>query len=147
MISNHLVSNSTRPQFSEHMDPSIQWNIALCNLIPAAAPFMQTGMSSICPLKNVTLFVLQLTRRHGPPNSPSFHLPLMYDNAQNSLTVYIPQTRNAAAALAALPYLSGIDERLRQYNNQFRAQGCVIAPSIRQLLTTPNLLVLRAYQQ
>lgn len=128
------------------MDPGIHWNIALCNLIPAGAPFMNAGMSSICPLKNVTLFVLQLTRRRSNPSAPSIYLPLTYDISQNNLHVYIPP-RMEVTASNALPYLVGIDVRLKQFCEQFRASGnpnCVIGPAIRQLLTLPNLLVLCA---
>lgn len=127
------------------MDPSIQWNIALCNLIPFAAPFMQPGMSSVCPLKTVTLFVLQLTKRANyNPAAPSIYLPLSYDLSQNSLHVYIPP-RMEVTASNELPYLVGIDVHLKQFCERFRASGnpaCVICPAIRQLLTIPNLLML-----
>jgi len=105
---------------------------------------MNAGMSSICPLRNVTLFVLQLTRRQSPSSSPSIYLPLTYDLGQNSLHVYIPP-RMEVNASNTLPYLVGIDVRLRQFCEQFRASGnpgCVIGPAIRQLLTIPNLLML-----
>lgn len=127
------------------MDPSIHWNIALCNLIcPTGAPFMNAaGMPSICPLKHVTLFVLHLTRRNSP-QAPSIYLPLSYDQNQNLLHVYIPPKMEATAS-AALPHLPGIDLRLKQFCEQFRAAGnpnCVIAPAIRHLLLIPNLMLL-----
>lgn len=125
------------------MDASIQWNIALCNLMPAGAPFMNAGMSSICPLKAVTVFVLQLTRRRNPA-ALSIYLPLSYDMSQNSLHVYIPP-RMEATASNTLPYLIGIDRQLKQFCEQFRASGppaCVIRPAIRHMLTIPNLLML-----
>lgn len=125
------------------MDASIQWNIALCNLMPAGAPFMNAGMSSICPLKSVTLFVLQLTRRRNLA-APSIYLPLSYDSTQNNLHVYIPP-RMEVTASNTLPHLIGIDRQLKQFCEQFRVSGnpgCVIAPAIRQMLTIPNLLML-----
>lgn len=127
------------------MDSSILWNVALCNLIPAGVPFMSPGMSSICPLKTVTLFVLQLTRRANyNPAAPSIYLALSYDISQNSLYVYIPPRQEATAA-NSLPYLVGIDNHLKQFCEQFRSTGnpgCVIYHAIRQLLTIPNLLML-----
>lgn len=126
------------------MDPCIQWNIAICSLIPAGAPFMpMAGMSSFCPLKTVTLFVLQLTRRANyNPAAPSFYLPLQYDTSQNQISVYIPPRMEVTAA-NSLPYLIGIDGHLKQFCEQFRSSGnpgCVIYPAIRQLLSTKNLL-------
>lgn len=124
------------------MDPSIQWNIAFCNLIPSGAPFMTAGMSSICPLKQVTIFVLQLTRRANySPAAPSIYLPLSYELNKNSLYVYLPPRMSPHS----LPYLVGIDGHLKQFCDQFRStnnQGCVIYPAIRQLLTIPNLHML-----
>lgn len=127
------------------MDSNILWNVALCNLIPAGVPFMSPGMSSICPLKTVTVFVLQLTRRANyNPAAPSIYLALSYDITQNSLCVYIPLRQEVTAA-NSLPYLVGIDGHLKQFCEQFRSTGnpgCVIYHAIRQLLTIPNLLML-----
>lgn len=123
------------------MDSSIQWNIALCNLIPSGAPFMQPGMSSICPLKAVMLFVLQLTKRANySSTSQSIYLPLSFEINKNSIYVYIPPR-----VPNPLPYLVGIDGHLKQFCEQFRSSsnpGCVIYPAIRQLLTIPNLHML-----
>lgn len=145
---------------THHMDQSVQWNIALCNLIPAGAPFMQAGMSSVCPLKTVTLFVLQLTRRNtsfaqSPMGASSIYVPFSFDSGQNTLSVYIPpRSENTAAA----SYLLGIDMNLKEICKDFRRtqkcrkcaiqscgvgnqgcgaadQGCVIFHAIRQLLT------------
>lgn len=125
------------------MDPSIHWNIALCNLIPAGAPFIMPGIASICPLVKVTLFVLQLTRRANyNPAAPSVYLPLSYDVNQNSLCVYIPP-RMEVALPNTLPYMINIDVHLKQFCEQFRSSGnpgCVIYPAIRSLLTIPNLI-------
>lgn len=126
------------------MDSCIQWNIAICSLIPPGAPFMPlAGMSSFCPLKQVTLFVLQLTRRANCNfAAPSFYLPLQYNTTQNQLSVYIPPRMEVTAA-SSLPHLIGIDNHLKQFCEQFRSsgnQGCVIYPAIRQLLSTKNLL-------
>jgi hypothetical protein len=122
---------------------SIHWNVALCNLIPAGAPFMNAGMSSICPLRSVTVFVLQLTSRRNP-SVPPIYLPLSYDLSQNSLDVFIPP-RMGATASSTLPHLIGIDRQLKQFCERFRQSGnnaCVIVPAIRQMLTMPNLLML-----
>lgn len=129
--------------YSEHLDPNIQWNIALCPLITSATPFITPGYPSICPLRSVTLFVFQLTRRgnHGP-TAPSIHVALSYDAAQNNLCVYIPP-RNEATVANQLPQLAGIDGHLKQFCDQFKASGnpaCVIYPAIRHLITIPNLL-------
>lgn len=106
---------------------------------------MQPGMSSVCPLKTVTLFVLQLTRRANyNPTAPSIYLPLSFDITQNSLNVYIPPKMGATAS-NALPHLVGIDVHLKQFCEHFRASGnpaCVICPAIRQLLTISNLQAL-----
>lgn len=103
---------------------------------------MTAGMSSICPLKEVTVFVLQLTRK-GSPSVPSIYLPLSFDMSENSLRVFIPP-RSEQAAKDSLPYLIVIDRQLKQFSEQFRAPGnhaCVIAPAIKRLLSIPNLLI------
>lgn len=127
------------------MDANLQWNIGLCLLISLGTPYMPQaippGMSAICPLKTVTLFVLQLTRRaNHNPIAPSIYLPLSYDITQNTLYVYIPQKSDVN-----IPFLVGIDGHLRQFCDQFRNSGnpgCVIYPAIRQLLSIPNLNML-----
>lgn len=129
------------------MDPNIQWNIAVCQMIPAGTPFMQPGMSSICPLTKVTLFVIQLTRRANFNSAaPSVYLPLSYDLSQNTLQVFIPP-RQEQTATNSRPYLIGIDGHLKQFCEQFRSTGspgCVIFFAIRQLLSIPNLFMLYA---
>lgn len=125
------------------MDVNIHWNVALCNLMPAGVPFMSAGMTSICPLKSVTVFVLQLTRRRNPV-ATSIYLPLSYDITNNNLHVYIPP-KQEAIVINSLPYMIGIDRHLKSFCQQFRNSGnpnCVIAPAIRQLLTIQNLLML-----
>lgn len=140
-----IYSPLRAPQFSEHMDPSIQWNVAYCNLIPPGAPFIAPGMSSICPLKTVTLFVLQLTRRGtNNPSAPSIYLALSYDMGQNTLHVHIPPKLEQTTA-NSMPHLTGIANHLKRFCEQFRSTGsqaCVIYPAIRQLLSIPNLLSL-----
>lgn len=125
------------------MDANIHWNVGLCNLMPAGVPFMSAGMTSICPLKLVTVFVLQLTRRRNPIAS-LIYLPLSYDITNNNLHVYIPP-KQENTVISSLPYLISIDRQLKSFCQQFRNSGnpaCVIAPAIRQLLSTQNLLML-----
>lgn len=109
---------------------------------------MTTGMSSVCPLKTVTLFVLQLTRRGDhSPTAPSIYLPLSYDINQSNLHVFIPP-KQEIVAVNSLPYLVRIDGQLKQICEHFRSSGnpgSVIYHAIRQLLSIPNLHVV-AYQ-
>lgn len=128
----------------DHMDPNIHWNVALCPLVTAGTPFIGAGYSSICPLKAVTLFVLQFTRRvNYSPAAPSIYVPVTYDTTLNNLTVYIPP-RSEATIANQLPHLIGFEGHLKQFCDQFRASGnsaCIIYPAIRHLITIPNLLV------
>lgn len=129
--------------YSEHMDPTIQWNLALCSLITSGVPFITPGFSSICFLKDVTLFVIQLSRRANySPTAPSIYVPLSYDASKNELCVYIPPRAEASVA-NQLPHLVAIHGHLKQFCDQFRASGsqaCVIFPAIRHLITIPNML-------
>lgn len=124
------------------MDPSIQWNITLCSLTSPGTPFLPAGMSSICPLKTVTVFVLQLTQKANYNSAePSIYLPLSYDALQNSLCVFIPPRMEMSSA-NSLPYLNGIDEHLRRFCEQFKSgnSNCVIYPAISDLVSIQNLL-------
>lgn len=120
---------------------STQWNIALCHLIPKGTPFFpNSGMSAICILHQVLAFVLQLTRRRNP-SFPTIYLPLAYNMTTNNLNVYIPVKTTSNT----LPHLTGIDQQLKQFCEQFKKTGnhaCVIRPAIQQILTMPNLMML-----
>lgn len=127
------------------MEPTVHWNMSLCNLIPAGTPFIGTssaGVSSILPLKTVTLFVIQLKRRMNcGPTSPSIFLPLQYEPGTNTLVVYIPPRQEQTVA-NSLPHFNGINNTLKQFCQQFKASGnssCVIFPALRHLITYPNL--------
>lgn len=128
------------------MEPTIHWNIALCHVVPTGTPFIMsnvTGMSSICPLKEVTLFILQLTRRSDPHPAAFINLPLSYDLSQNSLYVYMP-AKMEQSFTSYRPTLLGIDGHLKQYCQQFKSSGnagCVIHHAIRQLLSVPNFSI------
>lgn len=118
---------------------SIQWNVALCLLIPKGTPFFPNfGMSAICILKQVLVFVLQLSKRRNP-SYPTIYLPLAYNMTTNSLNVYIP----VKTASNTLQHLTSIDQQLKQFCEQFKKSGnlaCVIRPAIHQMLTMPNLM-------